>query len=239
VKVCSKCKAEKALDCFRKHVRHADGLSYQCKDCEYAQAREYKSRPEVAARIKARRAKPENRAKDREYMRIKLADPAELAKHRERSRKTRATPEGLAKARAANSRYAKTHPNGAYRRCKTDPLYRLSLNFRRLVDVSLKSAKLPKTSKTEAMLGCSFTALKDYLEQQFTPGMSWANFGEWEIDHIYPLSCAKDQTSFARLNHHTNLQPMWSAYNRAKSNRSPEEWQEYIKVNNINLEVKP
>lgn len=239
MKVCSKCKAEKTLDCFRKHVRHADGLSYQCKDCEYAQAREYKSRPEVAARIKAHRAKPENRAKDREYTRAKLADPVELAKHRERSRKTRATPEGLTKARAANLRYAKTHPNGSYARTATDPLYRLVLNFRRLLNVSLKTKRMPKTSRAEAMLGCSFIALKDYLERRFAPGMSWDNFGEWEIDHIYPLSDAGDVASFERLNHHTNLQPLWAEYNRAKSNRTPAEWQEYIKINNINLEVKP
>lgn len=239
MKTCTKCKTKKTLDCFRKHVKHADGLSYQCKACEYAKAKEYKARPEVAARIKTLRALPENRAKDREYMRGKLADPSFLAEHRERSRKVRASEDGLTKARAANLRYAKTHPNGSYARSANDPLYRLALNFRRLVNVSLKAKSLPKTSKTEAMLGCSFIGLKAYLERRFTPGMSWDNFGEWEIDHIHPLSNAVDVASFERLNHHTNLQPLWSAYNRAKSNRTSAEWQEYMKVNNINLEVKP
>ena len=52
----------------------------------------------------------------------------------------------------------------------------------------------------------------DYLENKFTTGMSWDNLGEWEIDHILPVSKGG---SF----HYTNTQPLWMRENRQKSNK--------------------
>ena len=60
-------------------------------------------------------------------------------------------------------------------------------------------------------LGCSIEDLKTHLKSQFQPGMSWDNYGEWEIDHIVPF-CKIDLSNWEQLKsviHYTNLQPLW------------------------------
>jgi 5-methylcytosine-specific restriction endonuclease McrA len=47
------------------------------------------------------------------------------------------------------------------------------------------------------------------MEDNFEDGMSWKNYGEWEIDHI--ISLAKDGQHCVN-----NLQPMWKSENRHK-----------------------
>jgi hypothetical protein len=49
--------------------------------------------------------------------------------------------------------------------------------------------------------------------------MSWDNHGEWHIDHIIPLSSAKNENDVYTLCHYTNLQPLWAEENLRKSNK--------------------
>ena len=74
-------------------------------------------------------------------------------------------------------------------------------------------------------MGCSTIEFKLHLENNFKDGMSWDNYGEWEIDHIIPLSSfnLKDRNEFLKAAHYTNMQPLWKAENRSKSNRLPDE----------------
>lgn len=41
----------------------------------------------------------------------------------------------------------------------------------------------------------------------------------FELDHIVPLASAKTEEDVIRLNHFTNLRPMWAKDNIAKSDR--------------------
>ena len=70
-------------------------------------------------------------------------------------------------------------------------------------------------------MGCSPQFLKEYLENQFTEGMSWDNHSQygWHIDHIIPLSSANTEEEIYNLCHYTNLQPLWAEENLRKSDK--------------------
>jgi hypothetical protein len=101
--------------------------------------------------------------------------------------------------------------------------FRLSCNLRRrLCHIVRGTVKRGSAIKD---LGCSVNELKIYLESLFQPGMSWQNYGNkvgnWSIDHIIPLSRVnlEDRKEFLKVNHYTNLQPMWHIDNIRKSNK--------------------
>ena len=66
------------------------------------------------------------------------------------------------------------------------------------------------------MIGCLFDRLVLHIERQFLPGMSWENRSEWHIDHIVPLASASSLEEMERLNHFTNLRPLWASDNLSK-----------------------
>lgn len=105
---------------------------------------------------------------------------------------------------------------------KTDPLYRLINNIRKLILMSIKLKGYNKNSKTAEILGCSFVEFRIHLESKFESWMSWDNYGKyngtpnfgWDIDHIIPMSSGKNEEEIIKLNHYTNLQPLCSLVNR-------------------------
>ena len=49
--------------------------------------------------------------------------------------------------------------------------------------------------------------------------MNWDNHGEWHYDHIIPLASADNYDDLVRLNHYTNLQPLWAEDNLKKGSK--------------------
>lgn len=70
-----------------------------------------------------------------------------------------------------------------------------------------------KCNKTMYLVGCDMPFLLKYIEEKFSDGMTWNNYGKkgWHVDHIIP--CAKfDMTNIEdqkKCFHYTNLQPLW------------------------------
>jgi hypothetical protein len=62
-----------------------------------------------------------------------------------------------------------------------------------------------------------------HLERQFLSGMTWANRGQWHIDHIQPRSSFKfvgpDDPEFKACWALSNLRPLWKADNLKKNAR--------------------
>jgi hypothetical protein len=78
-----------------------------------------------------------------------------------------------------------------------------------------------KFSSMIELLGCSIEFLKQYLEKQFTKGMSWSNYGKWHIDHIKPC-CSFDLSKKLEQKicfNYKNLQPLWAEENLCKNGK--------------------
>ena len=64
-----------------------------------------------------------------------------------------------------------------------------------------------------------YVELKEHMERQFIKGMNWENRDQWHIDHIIPLATAQCEDDVIRLNHYTNLQPLWAEDNLSKGSK--------------------
>lgn len=80
---------------------------------------------------------------------------------------------------------------------------------------------IEKEWKHMELIGCDKLFLKNYLYEKFVDGMTFENYGDWEIDHIFPLSKCNinNGESIKKCFHYTNLQPLWKTENRKKSNK--------------------
>jgi len=100
--------------------------------------------------------------------------------------------------------------------------YKILKNCRRRLSAAVKNN--PKAESTLKLIGCTTVELKIHLANQFTEGMTFENYGEWQIDHIKPctlfdFSKPEDQK---KCFHFSNLQPLWAADNLKKSNKYEE-----------------
>ena len=62
-------------------------------------------------------------------------------------------------------------------------------------DAVYRALFLNKTKHSVDYLGIEIPEYRDYLENLFEEGMSWDNYGEWEIDHIIPIWYEKEWES--------------------------------------------
>lgn len=103
---------------------------------------------------------------------------------------------------------------------KKDLIFKMICNQRTRIYHALKDQYSIKSNKTLKLIGCTKQYLKNYIEKQFTDGMTWEKFlsGEIHIDHIKPcasfdLTKPEEQ---ARCFHFSNLQPLWAIDNLQK-----------------------
>lgn len=206
MKVCSNCNLLKDFDSFNKGSRYKDGYRARCKECfkiyresirdvhiEYS--KNYKKANKDVLKIKNKN------------WRIRKAD--EIKKWREENK------EYIKQRRIENKvnmrNYLKT-------RRDNEPVFRFKQNVRRLILHSFKRGgkNLKKIDKTEVILGCKIEEFIIYISLKFVEGMTLDNHGKWHIDHIIPLASANTEEDVIRLNHYTNLQPLWSKDNLSK-----------------------
>jgi hypothetical protein len=104
-----------------------------------------------------------------------------------------------------------------------DPLYKLVANFRTAIWTVLKENNMDKYGHYFEILQYSPDELATHLENQFSEGMTWENYGEWHVDHRTPISSFNFQeigdNEFIRCWSLENLQPMWAEENIRKSNK--------------------
>ena len=104
-------------------------------------------------------------------------------------------------------------------RIKIDPIFKLRCHVRKMICKAIARGGYIKNSRTEEILGCSFNEFQKYIQDKFLSGMYWNNHGAWHIDHKMPLASAKSEEELIKLNHFTNLQPLWAKDNLAKGTK--------------------
>jgi len=79
-----------------------------------------------------------------------------------------------------------------------------------------------KTCSAVDGLGCSLSEFREWIASKWQPGMSWDNYGEWHLDHVYPLALVNwdDPVDVALALHHSNYQPLWAKENCAKGRKA-------------------
>jgi Fe2+ transport system protein B len=117
--------------------------------------------------------------------------------------------------------YTKQYNEIERKRYKTIPTIRLAYCLRARIFDALRSTSVRKRDRTEELLGCTISEVKQHIESQWLPGMSWDNhtIDGWHIDHIKPCAAfdLTDPIQQKQCFHYTNLRPLWAKDNKSKS----------------------
>ncbi len=101
---------------------------------------------------------------------------------------------------------------------RKDPFKRLSKNISKAIWQSLKNKK--NSNSWKRFVDYDLNTLIIYLENRFTPEMTWDNYGSyWHLDHIKPLSWFNLELEFKEAWSLKNLQPLEASKNLSKNNR--------------------
>lgn len=192
-KICNKCGIEKNICEFGIRKGTKDGIIRCCKLCKKNLNKIWREKNSV----KARKSDENWRKNNLEYRKIYI-----------KNYRT----ENKLNINAYSNQYEKDIK-------KKDPIYKLKILLRKRIYHFLKNRKIIKSNKTFEIIGISPTGLKKYMEEKFSNGMNWNNQGKWQIDHIIPLSSAKNEEEIYKLCHYTNLQPLWAEDNIKKGSK--------------------
>lgn len=145
----------------------------------------------------------------------RYCDPCKAEVPRDRARRVSAELRASAEGREHRNRII---AGWARRRRDRDPVFVL----RGRVNAAITRMVGKKGGRHwEDLLGYSGAQLRDHLERQFLPGMTWANRGQWHIDHIVPVSSFEfttpDCPGFKAAWALSNLRPLWATENIRKS----------------------
>lgn len=221
-KKCSKCGVIKDVCYFSKNNKTKDKLHCSCKECDrekYLKNREYNLE-------KMREYKKNNPEKIKEYY---LENIEKYREYRESKKETTKlymkdyyvnNLERRKEYLEKNKKIVNIKRNiSEKKRRDNNSLYKLKVYVRNRIWFYLKKNNVTQKNTSFELVGCSPQELKIHLEEKFTQGMSWDNQGKWHVDHIIPLSSAKNEEELYKLCHFTNLQPMWAIENIKKGSK--------------------
>jgi len=229
MKTCSKCKVEKSVNDFGLKNTSKDKLNNYCKNCvKDISINRYKKlleRNEQSWKIKRKEWQIKNSEKLILYQKKYRQEKKEELKIKKKEYYLKNKDyiiEKNKKYRCENKKEANIKKKEYNRiRFENDPKYKLSYAIRSMLYNAFRRGKnqFKKNARSEKILGCTVLQLMDHLESKFTEGMTFENHGEWHIDHIIPLSTAETEEDIIKLNHYTNLQPLWGIDNLKKSDK--------------------
>lgn len=240
---CNECKEKRKRD---RHIRAAEkqrrkkgipkvkGATFTCEECGAGFAPTSKSRQryccECGPKVALRSARERSFLNDKDGARLRVGRECKCAhcgskftvmtkgarhKYCEECREL-SDQNKLPHNRAAGRTWRK-HKRAS------DPKFVLSEIMRRSVSRVLNGSKGGRS--WESLVGYTVEELREHLERQFLPGMTWGNRGlnGWHIDHIRPISSfsytSSDDPEFKECWALTNLRPMWGSENIRKKDQ--------------------
>ena len=192
MKTCKKCNESKQLDMFCNKSSEPDGKHRYCKSCQK------KSNDTWYHENKDNRSQyyQKYREDNKDYFN-------QYCKHHYHTNK---------------DLYREWHKN----RYDNDLIYKIRHTIASRISHSLKTYDTLKSNHTIEYLRCTIEEYTTYLEKQFTPEMSWENYGKyWEIDHIKPVTKFdfNNENELYECFHYSNTQPLNKIENKIKSNK--------------------
>lgn len=212
-KTCIKCGKGKSVDDFPKAKGTKDGYRNNCKSCVRIYNEKYIEVNKEKFKTLTRKYYEENKEVLKEAAKIYYAENKDVVLQRVALKKD--------DKRVYNKKYKSENKSVINKkrkeRLETDSLYKLRIMTSNLIRSSLKGAK---KSKSVDILGCTISEFRIWLENQFDEHMSWENHGTyWHIDHLIPHSSGTTYEEICKLNHYTNLRPLFWLDNLKKSNK--------------------
>jgi hypothetical protein len=239
MKICKKCVINKELDEFGNNKNNNDGKNIYCKVCELERAKNYRENNREKVNEASKNYRKNNPEKYKNSIRKYLEKNPNMAPTN-RIKNYRLDPEFIKKEKESRKKYYQKNiekerekrkeyyyknkekereKNNEWKKnkLKTDPLERIKKNIRDRVREYLTGDN--KSKRTFDIIGLDKENFKSYIENKFTEGMSWENYGEWHLDHIKPLYLSENEEDLIKLNHYTNLQPLWAEDNLKKNRK--------------------
>lgn len=222
IKTCSSCHEIKPRDQFYKGTKSA-----KCKQCHSAQRKVYYNKNFETMKANARQwylGHPEVvKQRTREW---KLANP-ERKKQLNRESAERCRARDPEKARAKEREWYYRNPDkvkAKVQRQRATPGQRLNEAMSHGIWRCIRKGKSGKSWL--AFVPWTPDQLREHLERQFKPGMSWDNYGRrgWHVDHIRPIASfnitSAEDEDFKQAWSLDNLQPLWETENLKKSSKT-------------------
>ena len=236
--ICNKCNTEKPLtsEFFKPEKRVKTGFTVICKNCYSLMAKERRQKNHALYLQKEaeKRRTTEYQKYHKDYYkkndeiikqrsRNSYYDDPEPFKQRSKEQKTRMGAEYKKYQKEYRIKNRLALNAQRLRRLRSDVCFRLRNNLGNSIRKGLKG--LIKKSHTVDYIGCSFESLKEHIENQFTPEMTWENHGTyWHIDHIIP--CAAFDFSIdneiKKCFHYENLRPLKASDNVSRQDKMPD-----------------
>jgi hypothetical protein len=201
-KICNCCKIEKDINEYYNNKKFIDNKSPTCKKCvkEKALKYYYDNKEDIKEKLRLKGESEEFKKYQKDYLEKNRKEINQVKRYYKIKNRDKILQE------------RKLY----YNRRKNDPIFIL---IRRLRNGIYRSLRSNKTKSSLHILGCTPEEFKIHIENQFTEGMSWDKLSEIHIDHIIPISSAQTIEEVYKLNHHTNLQPLWAEDNLKKGSK--------------------
>jgi hypothetical protein len=209
MKKCNRCQELKPFSEFHKQSQKLDGYRPTCKQCRKPDSSAYYGGNSEIVKKKVSEYRKNNPDYNKNYY---SDNPNYFEQYRIDNK------DHYRKWRKKNKLHLKQYRKDLRDR---DPTFKVACSLRSRISSLIRKSGTKKMVRCTELIGCSINEFRKHLESKFVDGMTWDNYGDWHIDHIFP--CSKFDLRLLseqkKCFHYSNQQPLWKIDNLRKGNR--------------------